>query len=118
REDSLLFKRRHLLRAHAFYERHGGKTIILARFMPIIRTFAPVVAGVGEMRYRRFVAFNVVGGFLWVWSMALLGFSLGHTIPDIDRHIHLVILVVVFLSILPGIIEFLRSRGRVADPMA
>ena len=118
REDSLLFKRRHLLRAHAFYERHGGQTIILARFMPIIRTFAPVVAGVGEMRYRRFVAFNVVGGFLWVWSMALLGFSLGHTIPDIDRHIHLVILVVVFLSILPGIIEFLRSRGRVADPMA
>ncbi len=118
REDSLLFKRRHLLHAHAFYERHGGKTIILARFMPIIRTFAPVVAGVGEMRYRRFVAFNVVGGFLWVWSMALLGFSLGHTIPDIDRHIHLVILVVVFLSILPGIIEFLRSRGRVADPMA
>jgi len=118
REDSLLFKRRHLLRAHAFYERHGGKTIILARFMPIIRTFAPVVAGVGEMRYRRFVAFNVVGGFLWVCSMALLGFSLGHTIPDIDRHIHLVILVVVFLSILPGIIEFLRSRGRVADPMA
>ena len=70
------------------------------------------------MRYRRFVAFNVVGGFLWVWSMALLGFSLGHTIPDIDRHIHLVILVVVFLSILPGIIEFLRSRGRVADPTA
>ena len=118
REDSLFFKRRHLLRAHAFYERHGGKTIILARFMPIIRTFAPVVAGVGEMRYRRFVAFNVVGGFLWVWSMALLGFSLGHTIPDIDRHIHLVILVVVFLSILPGIIEFLRSRGRVADPTA
>ena len=118
REDSLLFKRRHLLRAHAFYERHGGKTIILARFMPIIRTFAPVVAGVGEMRYRRFVAFNVVGGFLWVWSMALLGFSLGHTIPDIDRHIHLVILIVIFLSILPGIIEFVRSRGRVADPMA
>jgi membrane-associated protein len=118
REDSLFFKRRHLLRAHAFYERHGGKTIILARFMPIIRTFAPVVAGVGEMRYRRFVAFNVVGGFLWVWSMALLGFSLGHTIPDIDRHIHLVILIVIFLSILPGIIEFVRSRGRVADPMA
>ena len=118
REDSLFFKRRHLMRTHAFYERHGGKTIILARFMPIIRTFAPVVAGVGEMQYRRFVSFNVVGGFLWVWSMALLGFSLGHTIPDIDRHIHLVILVVVFLSILPGIIELIRSRGRVANPMA
>ena len=91
REDSLLFKRRHLLRAHAFYERHGGKTIILARFMPIIRTFAPVVAGVGEMRYRRFVAFNVVGGFLWVWSMALLGFSLFLCVVGIHQRIHFTI---------------------------
>src|SRR5262245_14780455 len=109
REDSLLFKRAHLLRAKQFYERHGGKTIILARFMPIVRTFAPVVAGVGEMEYRRFVGFNVVGGFLWVWSMCLLGYSLGHAVPDIDRHIHLVIAVVLFLSILPGIVEFWRS---------
>ena len=116
REDSLLFRRAHLLRAQNFYERHGGKTIILARFMPIIRTFAPVVAGVGTMAYRRFVAFNVVGGVLWVWSMALLGFSLGHAVPDIDRHIHLVIVVVIVLSILPGVIEFLRSRGRVLEP--
>jgi membrane-associated protein len=116
REDSLLFRRAHLLRAQRFYDRHGGKTIILARFMPIIRTFAPVVAGVGTMEYRRFVTFNVVGGFLWVWSMSLLGFSLGHAIPDIDRHIHLVIAVVVFLSILPGIVEFVRSRGRVTEP--
>jgi membrane-associated protein len=116
REDSLLFRRAHLLRAQQFYERHGGKTIILARFMPIIRTFAPVVAGVGTMAYRRFVAFNVVGGVLWVWSMALLGFSLGHAVPDIDRHIHLVIAVVVVLSILPGVIEFVRSRGRVLEP--
>src|SRR5919198_4253873 len=82
REDSLLFRRAHLLRAQRFYDRHGGKTIILARFMPIIRTFAPVVAGVGTMEYRRFVTFNVVGGFLWVWSMSLLGFSLGHAIPN------------------------------------
>ena len=116
REDSLLFKRAHLMRAKHFYERHGGKTIILARFMPIIRTFAPVVAGVGEMEYRRFVSFNVVGGFLWVWSMALLGYSLKHVIPDIDRHIHVVIVVIVFLSILPGIVEYLRSRGRVLEP--
>lgn len=116
REDSLLFKRDHLLRAKRFYERHGGKTIILARFMPIVRTFAPVVAGVGQMEYRRFVGFNVVGGFLWVWSMCLLGYSLGHAIPDIDRHIHVVIAAVIFLSILPGIIEFVRSRGRVVEP--
>ena len=116
REDSLFFKRAHLLRAKHFYERHGGKTIILARFMPIVRTFAPVVAGVGQMEYRRFVGFNVVGGFLWVWSMCLLGYSLGHAIPDIDRHIHVVIAVVIFLSLLPGIIEFVRSRGRVIEP--
>jgi membrane-associated protein len=118
REDSLLFKRAHLIRARDFYEKHGGKTIILARFMPIIRTFAPVVAGVGAMEYRRFVTYNVAGGVLWVWSMALLGFSLGHAVPDIDRHIHVVIAVVIFLSILPGIVEYLRSRGRVVEPPA
>jgi membrane-associated protein len=116
REDSLFFKRAHLLRAKHFYERHGGKTIILARFMPIVRTFAPVVAGVGEMEYRRFVAFNVVGGFLWVWSMTLGGYSLGSAIPDIEKHIHVVIAVVVLLSILPGIVEYVRSRGRVLEP--
>jgi membrane-associated protein len=112
REDSFFFKRAHLMRAHAFYEKHGGKTIILARFMPIIRTFAPVVAGVGTMEYRRFVAYNMVGGFAWVWSMTLLGYGLGHAVPDIDKHIHKVIAVVVFLSILPAIIEYLRHRAR------
>jgi len=117
REDSLLFKRRHLLRAQEFYERHGGKTIILARFVPIIRTFAPVVAGVAAMDYGRFVSFNFIGGFLWVWTMSLLGYSLGSAIPDIDRHIHLVIAVVIFLSILPGIVEYLRHR-RAAEPSA
>ena len=116
REDSLLFKRDHLMRAKAFYEKHGGKTIILARFMPVIRTFAPVVAGVGQMEYRRFVTFNVVGGVLWVWGMTLLGVWLGNAIPNIDDHIHKVIAVVVFLSILPAIIEYVRSRGRVVEP--
>ena len=110
RPDSRFFKRDHLLRTQAFYEKHGGKTIILARFMPIIRTFAPVVAGVGTMEYRRFVAYNVVGGVAWVWSMSLLGYGLGTAIPDIDKHIHKVIAVVVFLSILPGIIEWWRHR--------
>jgi len=110
REDSLLFRRAHLLRAKAFYERHGGKTIILARFMPIIRTFAPVVAGIGEMQYRRFVAFNVVGGIGWVCSMSFLGYFLGRTVPDIDRHIHVVIAVVIALSLLPGVVEYVRHR--------
>jgi membrane-associated protein len=113
REDSLLFRRAHLLRAKRFYEKHGGKTIILARFIPIIRTFAPVVAGVGEMEYRRFVSFNVIGGFLWVWSMSLLGYLLGSAVPDIERNIHIVIVVVIVLSLLPAVIEYVRSRGRV-----
>jgi membrane-associated protein len=116
REDSLLFKKAHLIRARDFYEKHGGKTIIIARFVPIIRTFAPVIAGVGAMEYRRFVTYNVVGGLLWVWGMSLLGYSLGRAVPDIDRHIHVVIAVVVFLSLLPPIIEYVRSRGRVIEP--
>jgi len=112
RPDSVLFKRKHLERAHEFYEKYGAKTIVLARFMPIVRTFAPAVAGAAEMNYRRFVSYNIVGGILWVWSMVLLGFFLGRTIPNLDRHIHMVIVVVVFLSILPGIIEFWRARRR------
>ena len=112
REDSLFFHRKHLLRAQDFYERHGGKTIILARFMPIIRTFAPVVAGVGNMEYRRFLAYNVIGGVLWIWSMLFTGYFLGRYVPGIDRHIEKVILLVIFLSILPGIIAWLRERRR------
>jgi membrane-associated protein len=111
REESLLFRRAHLLRAQAFYEKHGGKTIIIARFVPIIRTFAPVVAGVGQMRYRSFLAYNVVGGVLWVWSMLFTGYFLGRWVPGIDQHIEKVILVVIFLSILPGIIAWLRERS-------
>jgi membrane-associated protein len=112
REESLLFRRAHLLRAQAFYEKHGGKTIIIARFVPIIRTFAPVVAGVGQMRYRSFLAYNVVGGVLWVWSMLFTGYFLGRWVPGIDQHIEKVILVVIFLSILPGSIAWLRERSR------
>jgi len=110
REDSLLFNKQHLYRAHQFYERHGGKTIILARFMPIIRTFAPVVAGAAEMRYRDFVLYNVVGGVLWIWSMLFVGYFLGRYVPGIDRHIEQVIILVIFLSILPGIIGWLKER--------
>lgn len=114
REDSLFFNKKHLLRAQAFYERHGGKTIILARFMPIVRTFAPVVAGVGAMRYRSFLAYNVIGGVLWIWSMLLTGYILGRYVPGIAQHIEKVILVVIFLSILPGIIGWWRERSRPA----
>ena len=108
RPKSLLFNPEHLRRAHQFYETHGGKTIVLARFMPIIRTFAPIVAGMGGMDYRRFLSFNVFGGALWVLSMTLIGYFLGQ-IPGVKEHIEIVILVVIFLSILPGIIAAARE---------
>lgn len=118
RENSVLFNRKHLERAHAFYEKHGGKTIIIARFMPIVRTFAPVVAGVADMHYRTFIAYNVIGGLAWVWSMLFIGYFLGRLVPGIDKHIEPVILVVIFLSILPGIISWMRERGKSGAPPA
>ncbi len=116
RPNSFFFRREHLIRTHEFYERHGGKTIILAQFMPIVRTFAPVVAGAAGMTYRRFASFNVIGAACWIPSMTLLGYFLGRAIPDIDKRIHLVVAVVIFLSILPGIIAVIRAklRGRTA----
>ena len=111
RENSLFFHKDHLLKAQAFYEKHGGKTIIIARFMPIVRTFAPVVAGVGQMRYASFLAYNVVGGVLWIWSMLITGYVLAKTVPGVAKHVEKVILVVVFLSILPGIIAWWRNRS-------
>jgi membrane-associated protein len=121
RPRSWFFRRDHLLAAQSFYERHGGKTIVLARFMPFLRTFAPVVAGVGRMEYRRFVYFNVMGGVGWVWSMLLIGFFLPPLLDpllrpvfgpefQVQRHIEKVIVVVVLLSISPGIFAWLRHR--------
>jgi len=118
RDDSLLFNKKHLHRARAFYEHHGGKTIILARFMPIVRTFVPVVAGMAQMEYRRYTLYNVVGGLAWIWSMLFVGYFLGHYIPGIGDHIEVVILAVIFLSILPAIIGWLRVRGRSANRQA
>jgi len=110
REESLFFRRRHVERAHDFYERHGAKTIVLARFMPIIRTFAPLVAGVAKMSYRTFLTYSVLGGTAWIWSMLFTGYFLGRYVPGIDRHIEMVIVLVIFLSILPGIIGWIRER--------
>jgi len=110
RPDSLLFRREHLRITHEFYEKHGGKTIVIARFMPIVRTFAPVVAGVAEMGYRNFAIYNIVGGIAWVVSMTLGGYYLGRAVPDIERNIHYVVAVVIFLSLLPAGIAWLRSR--------
>lgn len=111
RPQSRFFKPDHLKAAHAFYEKHGGKAIIVARFMPIVRTFVPVVAGIAGMPYRRFALFNVVGGASWVASMTLVGYFIGQIVPDIGKHIEKVIIVVVFVSILPGFVAWLRSRN-------
>ncbi len=112
REDSFLFKKRHLERAHEFYEKHGGLAVILARFVPIVRTFCPPVAGVAGMKYSRYLAFDILGGFLWVSSMVLGGYSLGRLVgPEtLSRRIHVVIAIVVFLSLLPAIIGGWRAR--------
>lgn len=112
---SRFFNPKHLKRAHEFYEKHGGKTIILARFVPIVRTFAPIVAGAADMRYRDFVFYNIVGGFLWVTSMLLAGYFLGGVVESafgikLEDHIDKVVIVVVFLSILPIIFEYIKAR--------
>jgi len=112
RDDSLLFHKKHLETTQAFYDRHGGITIVLARFMPILRTFAPVIAGVGNMRYSRFAFYNVLGGIGWVVSMTSIGYFLGKTIPDINRYIQVVIVAVILLSLVPGIVAFLRTGRR------
>lgn len=111
RPDSRFFRREHLLAAHDFYERHGGKTIILARFMPIIRTFAPVVAGAAKMRYRAFAAYNVVGGIGWVLAMTTLGYLLGR-IPWVERNIEKAIVLIILLSISPLVWHYLQGRYR------
>lgn len=110
REESFFFKKAYVDRAHAFYERYGAKTILLARWIPIVRTFAPLVAGVGKMDYRVFSIYNVIGGTAWIWSMLFTGYFLGRYVPGIDKHIEIVIITVIFLSILPGIIGWWKER--------
>jgi membrane-associated protein len=104
-------KKEYLDRTHDFYERHGGKTIILARFVPIVRTFAPFVAGIGEMSYPRFISYNVIGGVAWVALFTFLGYFFG-ALPIVQNNFSLVVLAIIFISILPGVYEFLRERLR------
>jgi membrane-associated protein len=115
REGSRLLNREYLDRTNRFYEKHGGKTIIIARFMPIIRTFAPFVAGIGRMRYARFVLFNVVGGVVWISAFVFGGYWFGN-IPIVKRNFTLVIMAIIVISVLPGVVEFLRHRGRRPAP--
>jgi membrane-associated protein len=113
RPDSLLFRREHLHMTHEYYERHGGKTIVIAQFIPILRTFAPVVAGVAEMGYRRFATYNVVGAIFWIASMTILGYTLGSLIPNLEQRIHIVVAVVIAISLMPPALAWLkRQRSR------
>ncbi len=111
RDDVRFFNREYLDKTHRFYERYGGKTIIIARFMPIIRTFAPFVAGIGRMSYMRFVIYNITGGIFWVALFVFGGYFFGN-IPIVKRNFTLVIMTIIVISILPGVIEFLRNRYR------
>ncbi len=111
RPDSLFFKRRYLTQAHEFYEKYGGKAVILARFAPIARTFCPPVAGAAGMRYSRYLAYDIVGGCCWAGSLVLGGYFLGSFVPNIGQRIHYVIAVVIVLSLLPALIGALRARS-------
>ena len=114
-ETSRLLNREHLLRAQAFYERHGGKTIIIARFVPIIRTFAPFVAGIGQMSYPRFAFYNVIGAVSWVWSFLLLGFWFGNR-EIVKKNFTVVILAIIVISLIPAVIEFIKARRAAPTP--
>lgn len=109
KEDSLFFHKDHLVKAQKFYDKHGGKTIVLARFMPFIRTFAPVVAGIGNMKYSSFLLYNLFGGFLWAICITLAGFYLGNTIGDIDKYLLPIIAVIILASISPGLYHVLKD---------
>lgn len=109
KENSLFFHKNNLIKTQEFYEKHGAKTIVLARFIPIIRTFAPVVAGVGSMNYRTFLTYNLIGGIAWAVGVTLTGFYLGSLIPDVDKYLLPIIFLIILLSILPGIIHILKD---------
>ena len=110
REDSVLFHKKHLKHAHAFYEKHGGKAIILARFIPIVRTFAPIVAGIADMPYTTFMFFNIIGGLLWTVGITLLGYFVGQLIPD--KYFEPIILIVIFVSLMPAFYEVFNTKEK------
>ena len=110
KDGSRIFKKKYLLRAKSFYDRHGGKTIILARFMPIIRTFAPIVAGTAEMPYRKFLIYNIVGAVVWVTGMTLVGYYIGSVVPSIEKNIGMLVIAVIIISFIPGVIGYIKEK--------
>ena len=118
RPDSHFFKRKHLTQAHAFYEKYGARALVLARFIPVVRVFAPIVAGVGLMDYRKFLFFNLVGGALWAYGLTWLGYGLGSRIPDVDRYLLPIVLLIVLVSVLPPAIHVWKDPEHRADIQA
>jgi len=115
RKESLLFKPENVIKAQEFYEKHGGKAIIIARFMPIVRTFVPVVAGIGKMDHKRFTLFNFIGGTVWTWGMCWAGFYLGSVIPDIDKYLLPIVLLIIIASVLPPILHIYKENKKSWD---
>jgi membrane-associated protein len=118
RDDSLWFHKKHLMRAHDFYERHGGKALVIARFMPIVRTFAPVVAGMALMDYPRFVVYTIVGAVLWAIGVTWLGYFLGSLIPEAGRYLEYIVAAIIIISIAPPVIHLLRERNKASTSEA
>ncbi|MBU6388905.1 VTT domain-containing protein [Patescibacteria group bacterium] len=112
RPDSRFFKQKNLRKAHTFYEKYGAKTIFLARFVPVVRTFAPIVAGIGEMRYHTFTIYNAVSGVIWVCAVTLAGYFLGNSIPNIDHYILLIVALIIVASVVPILFHLKSSRGK------
>lgn len=110
KEDSFFWNKNHIDKSRKFFERYGKKALILARFMPIVRTFTPILAGVGTMEYKTFIRYNIIGGFLWTFGMILGGFIFGNLIPNPDKYLLPVIVGIIFISVLPGLLEFIKSR--------
>ena len=109
KEDSLIFHKNNVLKAQAYYEKYGAKTIVIARFMPVVRTFAPIVAGIGSMRYSVFVVYNLIGGALWATGLNLTGYFLGHAIPNVDRYLLPIVLLIILASVAPSTIHILKN---------
>ena len=108
--ESRFFKPKHVKRAHEFFMHHGNKAIFLARFLPIVRTFVPIIAGVAKMPYKQFTIYNIIGGCVWIWSITLLGYTLGVRIPNAEKYLYPIVLVIIIISFLPAIYEWVQSR--------
>lgn len=112
REDSIFFHKKHIIKAQNFYDKHGKKTIVLARFLPVIRTFAPIVAGIGRMDYETFFKFNLIGGLIWTSGLSLLGYGLGNIIPDVDKYLLPITIAIVVISVVPSLLHLLPEREK------